>query len=88
MLSSFLKNFLIALGFLLVGFGVGMIMAKNFQIEENQYWMVTVASLILGGFFTALGVAKRTKEKERTREQSEPSVPVEEGSAPNEEENY
>lgn len=63
--SRLLKNFLIALGFLLIGFGLGLVVSKNFQIEKNQYWLIMVSVLILGGFFSALGLVKRIpKERE------------------------
>ena len=58
-----------ALGFLLIGFGIGIIINKNLQIEENQYLLITIGSLILGGFFTALGIAKRVPKKEKVEEE-------------------
>ena len=68
--TRLLKNFLIALGFLLIGFGIGMILAANFQIEKTNYWLIIVGSLILGGFFTALGIAKRVPKKEKIEEET------------------
>ena len=81
--TKLLKNFLIALGFLLIGFGIGMIIAENFQIEKTNYWLIIVCSLILGGFFTALGVAKKIPKKKEIEESEEIDL-VEPLSAPEE----
>lgn len=66
--NKLFKNFLIVLGFLLIGFGVGMIASKNLQVKETFYWLIIICSLILGGFFTALGLAKKiSKETEENK---------------------
>ncbi len=69
--SRLLKNFLVGLGFLLIGFGIGTIVSKNFQIGETNYWLITICSLVLGGFLTALGVAKKIPKKEKIEETEE-----------------
>ncbi len=69
--SRLLKNLLISLGCLLIGFGIGMIISENFQMEKNQYWLITVGSLILGGFVTALGIAKKVPKKKIIEEPGE-----------------
>ncbi len=61
------KKFLIVLGFLLIGFGIGIIVSKNFQVGETTHWLIIVCSLVLGGFFTALGIAKKIPKKEPAR---------------------
>ncbi len=63
--SKLLKNFLIGFGFLLVGFGIGMVISENFQIEKRLFWLIVVGALILGGFLTALGVAKEIPQKKK-----------------------
>ena len=80
--TRLLKNFLITLGFLLIGVGIGTIVAENFQVEKTNYWLIIVFALVLGGFFTALGIAKKTpKEIEESEESEEPEELEETGSA-------
>ena len=69
--SRLFKNFLIALGLLLIGFGIGMTVSKDFQVGETTYWLVIVYSLVLGGFITALGIAKKVSEKKEEIEEIE-----------------
>jgi hypothetical protein len=68
-----LKNFLIGLGCLLIGFGAGVISTENFQIEKtNYYWLIVIASLVLGGFLMALGIVKKVSPSlEETEPQKE-----------------
>ena len=66
--SRLLKGLLISLGCLLIGFGIGMIISENFQMEKNQYWLITAGSLILGGFVVALGIAKKVPKKKAIQE--------------------
>ena len=63
------------LGFLLIGFGVGMIISKNLQIGETLYWTLIICLLVLGGFLTALGVAKKIPKKESVEETEEIESP-------------
>ena len=63
------KSILIFIGGVLLGFGIGIV-ATNFLIkEETVYWGTIVSSLILGGFFIALGMTARTNslKKEASR---------------------
>jgi len=69
--SKLFKSFLVSLGFLLIGLGIGMMVSKNFQIGETNYWLIIVCSLVLGGFLTALGIAKKIPKKEKIEETEE-----------------
>ena len=54
------KSILIFMGGILLGFGMGIV-ATNFLIkEEAVYWGSIVGTLILGGFFIALGMTAKT----------------------------
>ncbi len=71
--SKLLKTFLVASGFLLVGFGIGMVISENFQIEKRLFWFIVVGTLIFGGFLTALGMAKRVPEDKKASQELTPS---------------
>jgi len=73
MFTKLLKIFLIGLGFLLIGFGIGIIIGENFELTKNQYVLITIGALILGGFITALGIVKRASKKKKLSEPLKPS---------------
>lgn len=63
------KSFLIFIGGILLGFGIGVV-ATNFLVkQETMYWTAIVSSLILGGFFMALGLAARSPLKSKKEEE-------------------
>jgi|AntAceMinimDraft_8_1070364.scaffolds.fasta_scaffold339613_1 hypothetical protein len=61
--ESFLKPLLSILGTLLIGFGLGLIVGREIIVNQYQYLIGIVGSLILGGFFLALGRNKKPKNK-------------------------
>jgi len=60
---NILKFLLVILGGMLIGFGIGMIVADSLILEGIQYWLAVIAGLILGGFFIALGLQIRQHPK-------------------------
>jgi len=70
-MQNIFKNLLVALGELMIGFGIGMIVASSFIFGETKYWVVVIVSLILGGFFIALGLTGKKKKEEKKEEQKE-----------------
>lgn len=71
MFSNFIKNFLLSIGFFLIGSGIGLIAAKNFQIGETMYWFIAITSLVSGGFFTAFSILKKEKIQEPIEEEED-----------------
>jgi uncharacterized membrane protein len=69
-MPSFLKTILVILGSVLIGIGIGLIVAENYKIEKNYYWLFVIFSLILGGFFLGFG-AVGSEEKEKKQEEGE-----------------
>lgn len=64
-MTKFLKVLYCILGSLLVGFGLGLVMA-NFLITEFtgiKYWLIISGILILGGFFLGLSFIKKSIAK-------------------------
>ena len=63
------KSLLIFIGGVLIGFGMGVV-ATNFLVrQETIYWIAIVSSLILGGFFVALGLVARAPLKIKKEKQ-------------------
>jgi uncharacterized membrane-anchored protein len=69
-MSNIFKFLLVILGGMLIGFGTGMIVADSLILEGIQYWLAVIASLILGGFFIALGlqIKQHPKVKKEKKE--------------------
>jgi len=61
--ENFLKSLLLVLGILLIGFGLGLIVGREIIVNQYQYLIGIVGSLILGGFFLALGRKKKPSKK-------------------------
>ena len=55
----------------MIGFGIGMITSSSFIFGETKYWVAVVVSLILGGFFTALGLTGKKKVEKKITEDEE-----------------
>ena len=53
------KLLLLTSGTLLIGFGLGLIVGREIIVNQYQYLIGIVGSLILGGFFLALGRKKQ-----------------------------
>jgi hypothetical protein len=53
---------------MLIGFGLGMIIANLVTPGGAGYWVITVVGLILGGFLIAMGL---TKKEEKTVKKEE-----------------
>jgi len=58
------KLLLLTSGTLLIGFGLGLIVGREIIVNQYQYLIGIVGSLILGGFFLALGRKKRLPKKD------------------------
>jgi NhaP-type Na+/H+ or K+/H+ antiporter len=59
-------------GGILIGLGLGIFVYKSALLGEGQYEIAMILSLILGGFFIALGIPGRRMmriEKEQTEQQ-------------------
>jgi len=53
---------LIIVGSILIGLGIGIIIGWQAEWQSYLYWLVLCASLILGGFFLAWGMARRRQK--------------------------
>ncbi len=53
-----LSNFI---GAVLVGFGLGIILAQNWTASQGVYLIILIVSLVAGGFFIAVGSRRRAK---------------------------
>ncbi len=64
-MAKFLKILFCILGSMLVGFGLGMMMASflSTTITGMKYWLMVSGILILGGFFLGLGFIKKSARK-------------------------
>lgn len=65
-MTRFFKVFFSLLGSLLVGFGLGMMMASflSATITGMKYWLLVSGILVLGGFFLGLGFIKKVPKKD------------------------
>ncbi len=65
-MTKLLKVFFCILGSLLVGFGLGMMMASYLgaTITGIKYWLMVSGILILGGFFLGLSFIKKVSKKD------------------------
>ena len=59
-MRNLLKILLVVLGGILIGFGIGMIIADSTALGGLEYWIIIVVSLILGGFLMAIGLTKKS----------------------------
>jgi general stress protein CsbA len=57
------KTFSLFTGALLLGFGIGTIILKEFELSSIVITLITVVSLIIGGFLIALSLTMKKKEK-------------------------
>lgn len=58
-MNRIIKFVFTVLGGILIGFGLGILAYKNAFLGKGQYEIAMVLSLILGGFFLALGIPGR-----------------------------
>lgn len=65
---KFLKFLLIFIGGSLIGFGIGIIIGNNSLFTNTTFWSSAIGSLILGGFFMALGLVISGRKKEKKEE--------------------
>ena len=71
-MNGILKFIFTIFGGVLIGFGLGIFVHKSAFLGQGQYDIAMVLSLILGGFFIALGIpGKRMMriEKEQAEQQ-------------------
>ena len=71
-MNGILKFIFTIFGGILIGFGLGIFVHKSAFLGQGQYDIAMVLSLILGGFFIALGIpGKRMMriEKEQAEQQ-------------------
>jgi len=68
-MKNVLKGLLIVLGGLMIGFGIGMVVANSFIFGEAKYWVAVIGSLTLGGFLMALGLTGREEEIKEEKEE-------------------
>ncbi len=61
--KGFFKLSLLVFGILLIGFGLGLIVDRELIVNQYQYLAGITGSLILGGFFLALGRRKKPPKK-------------------------
>ncbi len=62
-MKSAFKNFLLIIGGIAIGFGIGMVVATYLTFGEIGYWMAVIISLILGGFLMAIGITFKNAKK-------------------------
>ena len=67
-MANTLKFSFVILGSLLIGLGIGLILPKSFQIDENYSWLAVIFALILGGFFLGFGIVSQAPKKEEIEE--------------------
>lgn len=70
-MPNIIARFFIAFGSLLIGFGIGVVIRWETDWEDYSYWLMLFATLILGGFFLALGMMGGRKKKEIVLEEGE-----------------
>ncbi len=65
-MTKFLKATFCIIGSMLVGFGLGMMMANYLSatITGIKYWLMVSGILVLGGFFLGLGFIKKVPKKD------------------------
>ncbi len=71
-MNGILKFIFTIFGGVLIGFGLGIFVHKSAFLGQGQYDIAMILSLILGGFFIALGIpGKRMMriEKEQAEQQ-------------------
>jgi NhaP-type Na+/H+ or K+/H+ antiporter len=71
-MNGILKFILTIIGGILIGFGLGIFVYKNALLGKGQYEIAMILSLILGGFFIALGMpGKRMMRIEKEEQQTQ-----------------
>ncbi|MCX6758104.1 MAG: hypothetical protein NTX14_00150 [Candidatus Nealsonbacteria bacterium] len=71
-MNGILKFIFTIFGGILIGFGLGIFVHKSAFLGQGQDDIAMILSLILGGFFIALGIPGRQMmriEKEQTEQQ-------------------
>ena len=63
-----LKQLLLFLGSIIIGFGIGLISGSYFNLSPTSFWLLVIGSLIGGGFFLALSL-RRTAKPDRIIEE-------------------
>jgi len=68
-MTKFLKALFGILGALLIGFGLGLVVANFLMLAFTgiKYWLVVSAILVLGGFLVGLGFIKKIPKEEATK---------------------
>lgn len=62
-MENIFKNLLVILGGLMIGFGIGLVVASSLTFGEAKYWTAIIGSLILGGFLMAVGLTSKEEKK-------------------------
>ncbi|MDD3735304.1 MAG: hypothetical protein PHO31_02400 [Candidatus Pacebacteria bacterium] len=70
-MKGFFANFLVILGAVLIGFGIGLVIGQASDWQESYYWLALVLSLIFGGFLTGIGLKSDGREKQNQTKESE-----------------
>lgn len=71
-MNRIIKFIFTVLGGIMIGFGLGILAYKNAFLGKGQYEIAMVLSLILGGFFLALGIPGRAARYERIEDVQAP----------------
>jgi NhaP-type Na+/H+ or K+/H+ antiporter len=71
-MNGIIKFIFTILGGVLIGFGLGIFVYKSALLAIRQYEIAMILSLILGGFFIALGMpGKRMMRIEKEEQQTQ-----------------
>ncbi|GAI29651.1 unnamed protein product [marine sediment metagenome] len=73
-MKRFLSQSLTILGWLLVGFGVGVLITEATKLSEAQYALMMIGTLVLGGFLIGIGILRISAKKKEKKEEKELSV--------------
>lgn len=63
------KNILIFTGALFLGFGIGTVVLGEIELKPIFITLITSGSLVLGGFFLAIGITSKVKKEEKIEEE-------------------
>lgn len=58
-----LKQLLLFLGSIIIGFGIGLISGSYFNLSLTSFWLLIIGNLVGGGFLLALSLRRSTKPK-------------------------
>lgn len=73
-MKRFLSQSLTILGWLLVGFGVGVLITEVTELSGAQYALMMIGTLVLGGFLIGIGILRISAKKKEKKEEKELSV--------------